>query len=156
MGKPKPIPLAPTHRRDWSRWGRWCTGGLRWKSCPDRHARVPTEPAGRHRPESIPIAQHRRNLRPTAYQPRTIPRQTAPANVGGRHAPANVGSWYAPANAGNPVGRAAPIASGANRTPLGGHPAVGRSPVSAYPISLPRPRTALTPGQSWRANGGRW
>ncbi|MEH0981187.1 hypothetical protein [Micromonospora sp. CPCC 205556] len=37
---PKPVPLAPRHRRDWWRWGRYCTCGLRWP-CPDRLAGVP-------------------------------------------------------------------------------------------------------------------
>ncbi|GAA2716649.1 hypothetical protein ACFY2R_22610 [Micromonospora olivasterospora] len=37
-----PVPLAPRHRRDWSRWGRYCTCRLRWP-CPDRRAAVPVE-----------------------------------------------------------------------------------------------------------------
>lgn len=35
-----PVPLAPRHRRDWSRWGRYCVCGLRW-DCPDRHDAPP-------------------------------------------------------------------------------------------------------------------
>lgn len=27
--------MRPRHRRDWSRWGRYCVCGLRW-ACPDR------------------------------------------------------------------------------------------------------------------------
>ncbi|GAB3816122.1 hypothetical protein [Micromonospora zhanjiangensis] len=38
------MPLAPRHRRNWARWGRWCVCGFRWKTCPDRLAAVPTEP----------------------------------------------------------------------------------------------------------------
>lgn len=33
----KPVPMQPRHRRDWSRWGRYCICGLRWV-CPDRSA----------------------------------------------------------------------------------------------------------------------
>ncbi|MDG4817952.1 hypothetical protein O7628_20905 [Micromonospora sp. WMMD956] len=36
----RPVPLGPTHRRDWSRWGRHCVCGLRWP-CPDRMLRRP-------------------------------------------------------------------------------------------------------------------
>ncbi|MEU1756840.1 hypothetical protein ABZ436_29875 [Micromonospora matsumotoense] len=36
----RPVPMTPRHRRDWSRWGRHCTCGLRWP-CPDRLAGVP-------------------------------------------------------------------------------------------------------------------
>ncbi|SCF20421.1 hypothetical protein GA0070216_106237 [Micromonospora matsumotoense] len=43
----RPVPTAPRHRRDWSRWGRYCTCGLRWP-CPDRLAGVPL--GNRHRP----------------------------------------------------------------------------------------------------------
>lgn len=38
----KPVPLAPRHRRNWTRWGRYCVCGLRWP-CPDRRATVPVE-----------------------------------------------------------------------------------------------------------------
>nr|MDT0659710.1 hypothetical protein [Micromonospora sp. DSM 115978] len=31
-----PVPTKLRHRRDWSRWGRWCSCGLRWRGCPDR------------------------------------------------------------------------------------------------------------------------
>lgn len=30
-----PVPMRLRHRRDWSRWGRYCICGLRW-ACPDR------------------------------------------------------------------------------------------------------------------------
>lgn len=40
----KPIRLAPQHRRVWRSWRRWCSCGLRWATCPDKHALVPTEP----------------------------------------------------------------------------------------------------------------
>ncbi|WP_155251555.1 hypothetical protein [Salinispora cortesiana] len=39
-----PVPLAPRHRRTWRGLRRWCSCGLRWTACPDRHAPVPTEP----------------------------------------------------------------------------------------------------------------
>jgi hypothetical protein len=48
--KPLPIPLAPIHRRDWSRWGRWCLCGFKWRRCPDRHAQVPTTADEQPRP----------------------------------------------------------------------------------------------------------
>ncbi|MFG3698446.1 hypothetical protein ACGF5C_11105 [Micromonospora sp. NPDC047620] len=38
------VPLAPRHRRTWRGWRRWCSCGLRWRACPDRHLPVPTEP----------------------------------------------------------------------------------------------------------------
>ncbi|KXK58662.1 hypothetical protein AWW66_28455 [Micromonospora rosaria] len=38
------MPLAPAHRRNWRRWGRYCGCGLRWRNCPDRHLAVPVEP----------------------------------------------------------------------------------------------------------------
>ncbi|MFE9183679.1 hypothetical protein ACFYMB_10125 [Micromonospora haikouensis] len=39
-----PIPLGPRHRRTWRGWRLWCSCGLRWAACPDRHAPPPTEP----------------------------------------------------------------------------------------------------------------
>ncbi|WP_460806284.1 hypothetical protein [Micromonospora zhanjiangensis] len=30
----------------WRRWGRWCSCGFRWRSCPDRYAAVPTTRSG--------------------------------------------------------------------------------------------------------------
>ncbi len=40
----RPVPLAPRHRRAWRGLRRYCSCGLRWRTCPDRHAPVPTEP----------------------------------------------------------------------------------------------------------------
>ncbi|MGN9775520.1 hypothetical protein ACTMS0_07060 [Micromonospora sp. H33] len=42
-GEP-PVPLGPRHRRTWRGLRRWCSCGLRWTACPDRHAPTPTEP----------------------------------------------------------------------------------------------------------------
>lgn len=39
-----PIPLAPRHRLTWRRFRRWCSCGLRWKTCPDKRFPVPVEP----------------------------------------------------------------------------------------------------------------
>ncbi|QGN47561.1 hypothetical protein ACN26Y_15625 [Micromonospora sp. WMMD558] len=39
-----PVPLGPRHRRTWRGLRRWCSCGLRWTACPDRHATTPTEP----------------------------------------------------------------------------------------------------------------
>ncbi|WKU04674.1 hypothetical protein [Micromonospora sp. HUAS LYJ1] len=59
-----PVPMSPRHRRNWSRWGRYCTCGLRWP-CPDRLAGVPrrepppaTLPAPRHHLWNGPTAVH--------------------------------------------------------------------------------------------------
>ncbi|MGC1212528.1 MAG: hypothetical protein WA890_14805 [Micromonospora sp.] len=41
----RPVPLAPRHRPTWCGLRRYCSCGLRWRTCPDRHATVPTEPA---------------------------------------------------------------------------------------------------------------
>lgn len=38
------VPLAPRHRPTWRGLRRWCSCGLRWAACPDRHTPVPTEP----------------------------------------------------------------------------------------------------------------
>jgi hypothetical protein len=40
----KPVPLAPVHGPMWRGFRRWCRCGFRWRTCPDRHATVPTEP----------------------------------------------------------------------------------------------------------------
>ncbi|MDG4794294.1 hypothetical protein [Micromonospora sp. WMMD1082] len=40
----RPVPLAPRHRRVWRGLRRYCSCGLRWRTCPDRYAAVPTEP----------------------------------------------------------------------------------------------------------------
>ncbi|MEU5939260.1 hypothetical protein ABZ807_08705 [Micromonospora sp. NPDC047548] len=65
MGKPiRPVPLAPRHRRDWSRWGRYCTCGLRWP-CPDRHTVVPEEAPPPARP-ALPTPRNRLWNGPTA------------------------------------------------------------------------------------------
>lgn len=40
----RPIPLAPRHRRIWRGPRPRCSCGLRWRTCPDRHATAPTEP----------------------------------------------------------------------------------------------------------------
>ncbi|MFI7578466.1 hypothetical protein [Micromonospora sp. NPDC049497] len=37
--------LAPRHDRVWRRMRADCSCGLRWRTCPDRYAAVPTEPA---------------------------------------------------------------------------------------------------------------
>ncbi|MEV6800954.1 hypothetical protein AB0M91_21780 [Micromonospora rifamycinica] len=50
----RPVPTAPRHRRDWSRWGRHCTCGLRWP-CPDRLAAVPP---GERPPPPLPAHRH--------------------------------------------------------------------------------------------------
>ncbi|MGK5445265.1 hypothetical protein ACSNN7_26055 [Micromonospora sp. URMC 105] len=46
--EPKRVPLAPRHRRNWWRWGRYCTCGLRWP-CPDRLGGVPVMALPAHR-----------------------------------------------------------------------------------------------------------
>ncbi|WP_204035691.1 hypothetical protein [Micromonospora qiuiae] len=40
----RPIPLAPRHRRVWRGLRAYCFCGLRWRTCPDRHTAVRTEP----------------------------------------------------------------------------------------------------------------
>ncbi|MEU2614468.1 hypothetical protein ABZ570_23230 [Micromonospora sp. NPDC007271] len=40
----RPVPLAPRHRRVWRGLRAYCSCGLRWRTCPDRHTPVPTEP----------------------------------------------------------------------------------------------------------------
>jgi hypothetical protein len=65
----KPVPLGLRHRRDWTRWGRYCVCGLRWRTCPDRRFPVPVEeppptadrgrPAERIRRWASPVAVHR-------------------------------------------------------------------------------------------------
>lgn len=51
---PRPIPLAPRHRRSWRGLRPYCSCGLRWRTCPDRYATVPTEPAAPPPPPNRP------------------------------------------------------------------------------------------------------
>ncbi|WP_431727914.1 hypothetical protein [Verrucosispora sp. TAA-831] len=53
----RPIPLAPRHRRVWRGLRRYCSCGLRWRTCPDRHAPVPTEPTAAPPPNRPSWAQ---------------------------------------------------------------------------------------------------
>ncbi|MEU8260901.1 hypothetical protein AB0C02_09815 [Micromonospora sp. NPDC048999] len=53
----RPIPLAPRHRRIWRGLRLYCSCGLRWRTCPDRHTAVPTEPATPPPPNRPPWAQ---------------------------------------------------------------------------------------------------
>lgn len=50
----RPIPLAPQHRRLWRGARPSCSCGLPWRTCPDRHTTVPTEPATAPTPPNRP------------------------------------------------------------------------------------------------------
>jgi hypothetical protein len=130
----KPVPLAPRHRRVWRLWRWWCSCGLRWKTCPDRHATVPVEPAANEQAASRErSATHEpKTQRPTThrYAGNAAQRRYAPD----RDRTVNFPRWTdLPWNADRQRWNSMTVA----------YPQVGRA-------------GALTLAQQWRANGGRW
>jgi hypothetical protein len=139
--RPEPIPLGPRHRRLWRRWGRWCSCGLGWKTCPDRRWPVPTEPPTPPRHARVPkhLSAPAPNQRATPNQRSAHHQQPTPNQRSTRHERSGDG----PVRNQSPSWDQAPWWDQPTRVIPALQPQVGRP-------------GQLTPAQTWRANGGRW